>query len=37
MVEELALAVFDKLSHLPPGMKESFAKAFVMGIESLLA
>jgi hypothetical protein len=37
MVEESALAVFDKLKRLPPGMKESFAKAFAKGAESLLA
>jgi len=37
MVEESALAVFDKLSDLPLGIKESFAKAFVKGTESLLA
>ena len=37
MVEESALAIFDKLKRLPPGMKESFAKAFAKGAESLLA
>src|ERR1700730_1239471 len=37
MVEELALAIFDKLKRLPLGMKESFAKAFAKGVESLLA
>src|SRR3979411_2679792 len=36
MVEESALAVFDKLKRLPPGMKESFATAFAKGAESLL-
>jgi hypothetical protein len=37
MVEESALAIFDKLKRLPLGMKESFAKAFAKGAESLLA
>jgi hypothetical protein len=37
MVEESALAIFDKLKRLPLRMKESFAKAFTKGVESLLA
>jgi hypothetical protein len=37
MVEESALAIFDKLKRLPPGMKESFAKAIAKGAESLIA
>jgi hypothetical protein len=36
MAKESALAVFDKLEHLSLGMKESFAKAFTKGAESLL-
>jgi hypothetical protein len=37
MIEESALAIFDKLKRLPLGMKESFVKAFAKGVESLLA
>jgi len=37
IVEELALAVFDQLKRLPPGMKESFSNTFAKDAESLLA
>ena len=35
-VEELALAILEKLKSLPPRMKESFANSFAKGTESLL-
>jgi hypothetical protein len=37
MVEELALAILQKLKSLPLGMAESFAKSFAKGTESLIA
>jgi hypothetical protein len=37
MVEELALAILDKLKSLPPGMAEAFASSFTIGVEHLLA
>jgi hypothetical protein len=37
LVEELALAVLDKLKGLLPSMAESFAQSFAEGVEGLLA